>query len=119
MKTRTWIALLALALLVCAGLSAILLLPGEPAAYARITSRGKVLEIVDLSVDQTFTVDDGAGGSNAVTIRDGKIAVTQADCPDQYCVRQGFCAGGTPIVCLPHELVIEFLSDTGVDGAVG
>ena len=117
LKTRTWIILLALVLLVCGGLSALLLLPGEPAAFARITSRGAVVEIADLSVEQIFTVDDGAGGSNTVTVRDGKIAVTLADCPDQYCVHQGFRSSGTPIVCLPHELIIEFVSDPGLEGA--
>ena len=54
MKTRSWIILLALVLLVCGGLSALLLLPGEPAAFARITSRGAVVEIADLSVEGSF-----------------------------------------------------------------
>ena len=118
MKTKFWVLLLAAVLAVCAGLSVLLLLPGSPAAYARITSRGTVVEIVDLSRDQEFLVEDSAG-CNTVTVRDGKIAVTQADCPDQYCVHRGFCNSGTPIVCLPHQLVIEFLADQGVDGIVG
>ena len=46
LKTRSWIILLALVLLVCGGLSALLLLPGEPAAFARITSRGAVVGIL-------------------------------------------------------------------------
>ncbi len=119
MKTKFWIVLLALALAVCLGLSAVLLLPGEPAAYARISSQGVVLKTVDLHTDQEFTVETSQGGLNTVTVRDGKIAVTQADCPDQYCVHRGFCNSGTPIVCLPHQLIIEFLTDAGVDGVVG
>ena len=87
----------------------------EEAAFARIVSRGEVVKTVDLAIDQEFTVD----GKNTVTVKDGKIAVTWADCPDHYCMKRGFCAGGTDIVCLPNRLVIEFLGEQSVDAAIG
>jgi len=64
-----------------------------------------------------FDTDDG--GYNIVTVQGGKIAVTEANCPDQYCVKQGFCNSGKQIVCLPHKLVITFLGESEIDGAVG
>ena len=70
---------------------------------------------VDLLVDQEFTID----GRNTITVQDGKIAVTWADCPDHYCMKRGYCSGGTDIVCLPNRLVIEFLGDQEVDAAIG
>ena len=114
MKSKTWAILLAALLVICLGLS-FLLSGGEPAARAEITSNGEVLQIVDLRIDQEFTVD----GKNTVTVKDGKIAVTWADCPDHYCMKRGFCDGGTDIVCLPNRLVIEFLGDQEVDAAIG
>ena len=66
----------------------------------------------------SVTVADG-NGCNVITVRDGKIAVTWADCPDGYCVDRGFCNSGTQIVCLPHSLVITFLGESEVDFAVG
>ena len=96
------------------------LLPGldTPAAQAQIKSSDMVIT-VDLQIDQEFTLEAEAGGYNIVTVKEGKIAVTEADCPDQYCVKQGFCNSGEQIVCLPHKLVISFLGENEIDGAVG
>lgn len=118
MKTRTWILLLAALLVLCLGLSVFLLRP-RAADLAEISSQGRVLKTVDLHLDQEFTVTTPEGGSNVITVRDGKIAVTQASCPDHYCMDRGFCGGGTQIVCLPNRLVIRFVEETDVDAAVG
>ena len=119
MKTRTWIILTALLLALCVGMGLLFFSPAEDAHRAQIKSEGKVLRIVDLNTDQEFTVDTPGGGHNVVTVKDGKIAVTEANCPDHYCMDRGFVGGGTPIVCLPNTLVIEFLGEQEVDGAVG
>ena len=79
---------------------------------------GKLVKTVLLSVDQSFAVE-GPQGTNVITVADGKIAVTEADCPDHYCMKRGYCSGGTAIVCLPNKLVIEFSAQQEVDGAVG
>lgn len=118
MKTRTWILLLAALLVLCLGLSVFLLRPWK-ADLAEISSQGRVLKTVDLHLDQEFTVTTPEGGSNVITVRDGKIAVTQANCPDHYCMDRGFCGGGTQIVCLPNRLVIRFLNRQSVDAVVG
>lgn len=118
MKSRYWLMVLGAVLVACVGLSAWLLWPSE-AAQAQIISDGRIVAVVDLSVDGEWIVEAPAGGMNVVTVRDGAVAVTAADCPDKHCVKRGFCSGGPAIVCLPHALVIEFLGDQDVDGAVG
>ena len=118
MKTRTWIILLC-ALLLGSVLACIPLLFSRPAGRAKITSDGEVISVVDLNVDQEFTVTAPGGGTNTVTVRNGAIAVTAADCPDHYCMQRGFCDGGTQIVCLPNRLVIAFLAEQEIDGMVG
>ena len=118
MKTRTWIILLC-ALLLGSVLACIPLLISEPAGRAKITSDGVEFAIVDLAVDQQFTVESSGGGSNTITVKDGAIAVTEADCPDHYCMHRGFCDGGTQIVCLPNRLVISFLDEAEVDFVAG
>ena len=119
MKTKYWIVLLAALLIVC-GLSGFFLLSsGEAAARAEIISQGEVIRTVDLLVDQEFSVDTPAGGHNVITVKDGQIAVTEANCPDHYCMHRGFCSGGTEIVCLPNKLVIRFLGEQEIDGMVG
>ena len=117
MKTKYWIALLALIALVCLGIS-LVTMGGEDAARAQISSNGQVVRIVDLSVDQEFTIETDTG-RNVITVKDGKIAVTEASCPDHYCMARGFCSKGAQIVCLPNRLVIEFLGEAEIDMIVG
>ena len=121
MKTKTWILLFALLLVLCLGLSVFLLLPGDAAAFAQITSDGTVIKTVDLRIDQEFTVTAPGGGTNTITVRDGKVGVTASDCPGEDCVHSGFVGNsGRSIVCLPNRLEIRIVSAPGdVDFIVG
>ena len=118
MKTKYWIIILAVILMLSAGTSVFLFLPGKEVAYAEIISDGTANRVVNLHVNQQFSVPC-PGGYNTVTVKGGKIAVTEASCPDQYCVRQGFCNGGRDIVCLPNKLVISFGANQEIDGHIG
>ena len=118
MKSKYWIILLAAVVVLSAAASIPLLLPHADAAFAEIRSNGALIRTVDLGVDQEFTVPY-ADGYNTVTVKGGKIAVTEATCPDHYCIKQGFCSGGRSIVCLPNKLVIEFVGEQEIDGFVG
>ena len=118
LKTKIWIILLAvlLALSLAAGL--FLLSGGEDASRAEIWSDGELLYTLDLSVDQKLEIHCGSG-VNEITVKDGSIAVTEANCPDGYCMDRGFCSGGVQIVCLPNRLVIKFVGEQTVDAVVG
>ena len=119
MKTRTWILIFALILILCAGASFYLLSPGEVSTLAEITSHGQVVRTVNLLISQEFTIEDGNGGYNVITIRDGKIGVSEASCPDHYCMKRGMCNSGTEIVCLPNRMTIRFLGQQEIDAVVG
>lgn len=119
MKTKTWIILLFLLLLLSILLSIFLLRPGESARFAEVLSGGRVVKTINLAIDQTFTVTAPNGGSNTITVRDGKIAVTEATCPDHYCMDRGYCSSGAQIVCLPNRLVIRFTGKQDVDISLG
>ena len=118
MKSKTWALLLGALLAVCVIAGAVLMQPGEKAHRVEILSEGKVLYTLDLRVDQEITVTTDRG-SNTVTVRDGKVAVTDASCPDHYCMHRGWCDGGAEIVCLPNRLVIRFLGEQKIDGVAG
>ena len=111
MKTKYWLLGFAVLALVCV-LCSLPLLGGEDAQFAEIYSGGQLIKTVSLDIDQEFTVE----GKNTVTVRDGKIAVTWAQCPDQYCVKRGFRSSGGDIVCLPNKLVIRFTGPQEIDG---
>ena len=119
MKTRTWILIFALILIICLGVSFFLLTPDEASTQALITSHGEIVKTVDLRIDQEFTVTTESGGINIITVQDGKIAVTEANCPDHYCMKRGFCHSGADIVCLPNRLVIHFTAEQEIDLVIG
>ena len=118
MKTRTWILIFALILIVSLGTSFYLLSPRESSTHAEISSQGQVVKTVDLRINQEFTVELG-DGYNVITIQDGKIGVTEASCPDHYCMKRGFCNSGTEIVCLPNRMTIRFLGIQEIDAVIG
>ena len=112
-----------LLLLIAAAVSAayILLQDRESDALtARVTRDGVLLAEIDLRhVDDPYslTFEDGSG-TNTVLVEQGRIRVSEADCPDQICVRQGYISDDIiPIVCLPHRLMIEIVGTGGdLDG---
>ena len=57
MKTKTWVLIFALILIVCLGASLSFLAPGEASTRAEITVQGQVIRTVDLRIDQEFTVE--------------------------------------------------------------
>ena len=96
---------------------------GTASHVARITRDGVLLEEIDLNqVEKPYslTLEDGSG-SNTVLVEPGRVRISEADCPDQVCVNQGWISdGAVPIVCLPHRLIVEIVWAVGeLDGGAG
>lgn len=89
------------------------------AQYASVTLDGNVLKKIDLSTvtePYTFTVTGESGVTNTIEVRKGAIGVTKATCPDQICVKRGFCnTNAAPIVCMPNHLEITLSTDPFAD----
>ena len=118
MKSKFWIALLICVLVLCVMASIFLLAPGEGSQWAEVWSDGKLIKTVHLLQEDQFAIESSYG-TNIVTVKDGKIAVTEATCPDHYCMQRGFCNSGAQIVCLPNRLVIKFVGEQSIDGISG
>ncbi len=82
--------------------------------YAAIEVDGKVYDNIYLSSsegEKTFTIETDHG-NNIISIKNGNISITEADCHDSLCVKQGEISKvGQSIICLPHELIIEIKGD--------
>ncbi|MEE1172797.1 MAG: NusG domain II-containing protein [Ruminococcus sp.] len=116
MKTKPFIAA-AVIIFVLGIAGSIFALTSSPKNTVRISQDGKILYTINLSVarDEEFEIKCSEG-TNTIEIRDGKIRVRDADCPDKTCVKTGWLSSAAmPIVCLPHRLVIEFCEEGGVD----
>ena len=68
-------------------------------------THSKVVLPLDGDAERKFYSE---GGWNVVQIRDGKVSVTAADCPEQVCVHHSpIDTAGEAIICLPHKLTVE------------
>lgn len=66
-----------------------------------------------LDQDATKTVTTDLG-TNVIEIKDGRVHVEEADCPNQDCVHQGWIdSAGQQIVCLPHKLTVDIVAEDG------
>ena len=117
MKTKHWILLLGALFVLLVGIVAVQRLTARPAARAEVYVDGALYASLDLSEDRNLRVETGRGW-NELEVKDGKLAVVAASCPDGDCVRCGAANAGAPIVCLPNRLSIRFTDNQGYDGVV-
>lgn len=96
--------------LVCLILSIWILRPSG-SRLAEVVQDGTVLYTFDLdSVWDQEIVISYQGSSNTIRIRDGEICVSEAECPDQTCVKMGkLYSENLPIVCVPNHLIVRFV----------
>lgn len=123
-STKFWLLLVGIVLAVATAASVAVFRTKLGDSTALIYQDGTCVRTIDLSqVDKpwSFTVE-WDGGYNVIQVERGRIRVSEADCPDQVCVHQGWISNSVvPIACLPHKLVIRLVSgsDSGVDAVVG
>ena len=91
------------------------------------TEGGVVVVRVDgMETERHALTEDGVyplnGGSNILVIAEGQAWLSEANCPDLLCVKQGkIHYAGQSIVCLPNRLTVtvEGGESDGVDFVVG
>lgn len=85
-----------------------------------ITVDGESMGFLPLDTDDSIRIET-EWGWNVVSIQDGAVMVTEADCRDQICVEhKKIRKTGETIVCLPHKLVVEITGEApaGFDAVV-
>ena len=75
----------------------------------KISVDGKVYGEYSLKDKQEIKIGD----TNICRIEeDGTVSMTEADCPDQLCVKQGKIKEfGESIICLPNKVVLEIVTE--------
>lgn len=69
-----------------------------------------------LSEDREIRVTLPEGGYNVIVIRDGRVSVSDADCPDRLCVRTPAARfRHQTVICLPHRVTVTV--EGGEEGA--
>ena len=73
-----------------------------------VISGNEVYGVYGLGEDQTIEIGDG----NTCEIKDGKVSMISADCPDKLCVRsREISAVGESIVCLPNNVILKITGE--------
>ncbi len=110
-KTAVFLALI---LIIACLLSIIAIICRLPSSKEQLTAyiyqNGELIQSIDLNnvpSDYTFTITSPNGNYNEISVKQGGIAIIDADCPHKLCVSLGYADSSLlPIVCLPHNLVI-------------
>lgn len=86
----------------------------------QIIQDGKVLYTVDLENSEDKKIEvEYQGNKNIIQIDNHKISITDAECPDQICVKMGeLKSSAAPIICLPNKLVVKFVETDEADAEV-
>ena len=91
----------------------------QEGGLAVVRVNGVETERHSLALNGTFPLN---GGSNILVIQDGQAWLSEANCPDHICVKQGkIHYTGQVITCLPNRLTVtvEGGESDGVDLVVG
>ncbi len=106
-----------LAALVCCGLWRLFRRDG---AAVVVEQNGREIARYVLSEDRTERIE-GEGGYNTLVIEGGQAWLSEADCPNQLCVKTGKIRyAGQSIVCLPHKLAVRIMGGaSSLDAVTG
>ena len=78
-------------------------------SMALVQVDGKMVYKTSLSETRTIMVD-GIRGTLMLETREGKVAITQANCPNHVCIKTGWRSRvGDIIVCVPNKVVVRII----------
>lgn len=114
-KTTIWIAVFALLFIASLALFLLFQQSTVEGNTACIYVDGELYDTIDLNavaIPYDITIEREDGHYNIVSVAHGQISVSEASCPDQICVNQGWIENSLiPITCLPNRVVVEIQED--------
>lgn len=106
---KKWPLMLVVAILLLGIVGSIWVLQRPDTSMIEIVQDDTVLYTLDLeqTEDQIIEVEYDSR-INRIEIKDHRIHMLEAECPDNTCVHMGWLESAALIVCLPNRLVIRF-----------
>lgn len=96
-------------------------IPTRTVSNAIVKVQGDVVQIIDMNKNtgpEPLTVQ-GKLGPVIIEVENKKIRISEALCPDQICVKQGWIdSPAQSIICVPNELAIYFDAKPPVDAII-
>ena len=85
----------------------------------KVTVNGELYATYPLTQNLTEDIHTGENELNRLVIREGKVFVETATCPDGICsAHRPIFRDGESIVCLPHGVVITVITDETTDESI-
>ncbi len=79
----------------------------QSGSVVEIYEDNNLVYTMDLNTNETYRFVNASGEYNEICVKNMHVSVTDADCPDRYCVHQlPVSCNNESIVCLPHKLAI-------------
>lgn len=106
-KNKLWadLGLIGLLLIVAGVLYLVFVLGSGSGQWAIVCVDGEEIARYSLLEEGSFPVN---GGTNILHIEGGRACLTDANCPDKLCVKQGWIEyTGQRITCLPNHLTVS------------
>ncbi|MBR6084684.1 MAG: NusG domain II-containing protein [Spirochaetales bacterium] len=79
----------------------------EQGAYVVVMVQNKEIARYSMTNNGVYDIYDNNGNTNKIEIRDGRVRMLEASCPNHLCIRQGWIRfEGQSIVCLPNKVTV-------------
>ena len=117
MKKRDIILILAILFVSVAGL--LFILPTHESGTAYIYVGNSIYGKYDLSEDQLIRIENDNGIVNTIEIKDNRIRMKDATCPNGLCVENGWISrNNESICCVPAGVMVVIRAEDGDYDAV-
>lgn len=98
-------------LLLAGGIFLCYLLPSSAKKNCIIMQDNVIIKELELTSHTEEIVTVAGTYENIIEIQDGKVRISQANCPDQTCVSSGWISKpGQALICLPNKLLVKIVS---------
>lgn len=87
------------------------------ASVASVTVDGQSMFRVPLAQDQVVDIK-GRTGISQIEVKDGKVRMKQAVCPDEICLKRGWIKGSGAIICMPERIAVTLEGDRKKTNAI-
>ena len=85
----------------------------EEGGYVAVIQEGEAIEQLSLHEEVEYRIELEDGSFNLLKIKNGKVYMQEASCPDQICVNhRPINSVGETIVCLPNEIVLKVVEQS-------
>ena len=79
----------------------------EQGAYVIVMVENTEIARYSMTVNGIYDINANNGKTNRIEIRDGRVRMIEASCPNHLCIRQGWISlEGQIIVCLPNKVIV-------------